>query len=345
MITVALYGAIADIMKTRILHFVVLFPLLMSLAACQNAAPGGKTASRKSIPKIDQVAPVPAGLTSHLIYHEGRERYYLLFKPANLAAEQPAPVVMAFHGGGGIPESMVDMSGFNSLAEHYGFYVVYPSGSGSTPRRLFWNILLSETYATVNDVDDLGFVSRVLDDVAAQIAIDTNRLFAAGFSQGGMLCYRMACDASWSQRLAAIATVGATMTVSPSSCQASRPVPVISFHGKQDEFSRYSGGIAKKAPRNDQVARPGVAESIRYWVGKGGLVNQPSASGARGTAQMEQFGPDDSGFEVVSWVMEDGGHTWPGSHANLPEWMMGKVNRDIDASVLIWDFFSRHPLN
>ena len=332
-------------MKTSLLHLPVLCALLLALNACQSPSPENKEPSRIVKPNMEQVSAVPAGLSSHLVYHEGRERYYLLYKPATMVASQPAPVLMAFHGGGGIPENMVEMTGFNTLAEYYGFYVVYPSGSGSTPRRLFWNILLSETYATVNDVDDLGFVARVLDDAAKKFAIDTNRLFAAGFSQGGMLCYRLACDAAWSERIAAIATVGATMTVSPSSCHARRPVPVISFHGKQDEFSKYAGGIAAKAPRNDQVARPGVAESIRYWVGKGALPNQPSASGARGTAQMEQFGPDESGFEVVSWTMEDGGHTWPGSHANLPEWMMGKVNRDIDASVLIWDFFSRHPLN
>jgi len=290
------------------------------------------------------VIQAPVGLSTHTIYHEGRERYYLLYRPASIPDHSAAPVLLAFHGGGGMPENMMEMTGFNSLADHHGFIAVYPSGSGSTPRRLFWNVLLSETYATENEVDDLGFITHVIDDVSTRVTIDTHRIYAAGFSQGGMLCYRLACDAALSGRIAAIAVVSGTMTVSPSSCAAQRPVPVISFHGKQDEFSNYGGGVAKSALRNDQVARPGVSESIRYWVGKGKLPAQPSASGSRGMAYMEQFGPDDSGFEVVSWSLENGGHTWPGSNANLPEWMMGEVNRDIEASVMIWDFFSRHPL-
>lgn len=331
-------------MKSHLIHVILFFILLLALPACKSPPSDKKDASGSTKPIPENADLIQAGLSMHTIYHEGRERYYLLYKPASLDTQTPVPVLMAFHGGGGMPENMVDMTGFNELADYNRFIAVYPSGSGSTPRRLFWNVLLSDTYATVNEIDDLGFIRLVLDDVTSKVKVDTNRIFAAGFSQGGMLCYRLACDADLSGRIAAIAVVGATMTVSPSSCQAQRPVPVISFHGKQDLFSNYAGGIAKKAPRNDQVARPGLSESIRYWVGRGKLSATPSASGARGMAQMEQFGPDHTGYEVVSWSMEDSGHTWPGSNANLPEWMMGKVNRDIQASAMIWDFFSRHPL-
>lgn len=323
--------------------YILLLLVLVALPACKSPPPveHEPPALTNAVPQ--EVVLAPIGLSTHTIYHEGRERYYLLYKPASVATSKAAPVVMAFHGGGGVPENMMEMTGFNILAEHHGFIAVYPSGSGSTPRRLFWNILLSETYATENGVDDLGFITRVLHDVTSTSVVDTNRIFAAGFSQGGMLCYRLACDAELSGRFAAIAVVSGTMTVSPASCHAQRPVPVISFHGKQDMFSNFAGGVAQSAPRNDQVARPGVSESIRYWVAKGGLPMAPSASGARGMARMEQFGPNESGFEVVSWSLENGGHTWPGSNANLPEWMMGEVNRDVEASVMIWDFFSRHP--
>lgn len=330
----------------------LLSALLLSVAtSCQKPAPATK---RKSPPPVIKRAPVPPpavetrpqlepGLSEHVIYHEGRERYVLLYKPAGLA-DGPAPLVLAFHGGGGVPENMVDLSGFNELADRLGFLVAYPSGSGSTPTRLFWNILLSGTYATVNELDDLGFVSNVIDKVSAMAPVDPKRIYAAGFSQGGMLCYRLACDPDLSSRIAAIAVVGATMTVASDDCRGSRPVPLISFHGKQDPFSKFAGGIADKAPRNDLVPRPGVEESILNWVRRGGLPETPSASGASGSAVMQQYGPDARGFQVVSWVFEDGGHTWPGSAGNLPEWMMGKVNKEVDATLLIWDFFKSHPL-
>ncbi len=287
---------------------------------------------------------ITPGDSLHKIYHEGRERYFLLHTPPSASATNPIPVLLALHGGGGTPEGMVEMSGFNALADRYHFAVVYPSGSGSTPNRLFWNILLSQTYASENNIDDIGYLQLVLDDVGHRVFIDKSRIYASGFSQGGMMCYRLACDANFSKQLAAIAVVGATMTVAPDACEASRPVPLISFHGVRDPFSNFKGGIAENAPRNDQVARPSVAESIGYWVSRGALPKQPEASGTRGTAEMSQFGPDSNDYVVVSWVIRDGGHTWPGSNGNLPEWIMGKVNLDIDATVLIWDFLSQHPL-
>ncbi len=324
--------------------------ILLGMTSCMHSAPTSTESVQTQIvekaivnPVVNQVE-IPAGLSSHVIYHEDRERYYLLYRPHSVGKDQQIPLIMAFHGGGGVPENIVEVSDFNNLAERHGFAVVYPSGSGSTANRLFWNILLSGTYATVNNLDDLGFISKVMDDVSSLLAVDTNRIYAAGFSQGGMLCYRLACDPVMSSRIAAIAVISATMTVSPSQCEASRPVPVISFHGKKDQFSSYPGGIAEKAPRNDLVPRPGLEESIRYWIQRGQLSIQPSASGTIGSAHMQQYGPDQSGFEIVSWVFDDGGHTWPGSNSNLPEWMMGKINYDVSASVLIWDFFARHPL-
>jgi polyhydroxybutyrate depolymerase len=322
---------------------------VLVVAGCRSTAPDSDTAtgsrSSRKKPPVAVTTPAPAGLSTHTVYDDGRERYVLVYRPAQLPVKAKVPLVLALHGGGGQPENMVEMSGLNALADTHGFAVAYPSGSGSTPRRLFWNILKSGTYATVNELDDVGFLHKVFDVVTGLVPVDTNRVYAAGFSQGAMMCYRLACDPVWSDRLAAMAVVGGTMTVDPADCHAARPVPLISFHGRLDPFSNYAGGIAEKAPRNDQVARPGVEESIRFWVERGGLDPEPSASGTTGTASMRQFGPDAAGFEVVSWMIEDGGHTWPGSDGNLPEWMMGRVNRDISASVLIWDFFARHPRN
>jgi len=293
---------------------------------------------------VVQRAKVPVGDSMHIVYHEGRERYFLMHVPPGLDTTAPVTVILALHGGGGTPEGMMEMSGFNALADSQNIVVIYPSGSGSTQLRLFWNILLSDTYASENNIDDIGFMNLVLERVGEMINVDPSRMYAAGFSQGGMMCYRLACDAGFSAKLAAIGVVGATMTVAPDACAAVRPVPVISFHGQQDPFSNFKGGIAENAPRNDQVVRPGVAESIQFWARRGGLPEVPAASGMRGTAELQQFGPGTNDFQVVSWVIHDGGHTWPGSSGNLPEWMMGKVNRDIDATALIWDFFSRHPL-
>jgi polyhydroxybutyrate depolymerase len=285
-----------------------------------------------------------SGLASEGLMFNGRSRPFLRFVPPGAPPRDGWPVVLALHGGGGQPEEMMKLSGFNELAERERVLMVYPSGTGSTPRRLFWNILLSDTYAAREEIDDLGYLTAVLDAVEAGWPVDRRRVFATGFSQGGMLCYRIACDPVLSARVAAIAPVAATMTVAPPDCAASRPVPVISFHGQSDPFSAYGGGIAAKAPRNDQVARASVEESIRFWVDRAGLPAAPAAEGSAGRAVMRQFGATAEGVEVVAWSIIEGGHTWPGSPENMPEWMMGRTEHDLDATRLIWDFFRRHPL-
>lgn len=279
-----------------------------------------------------------------LMSGQDQSRYYILYVPATCDLSTPVPVVLMFHGGGGTPEGLARTSQMNKQADLHGFVVVYPSGSGSNPRRLFWNVLKSQTYATVNNIDDLGFVERLLSDLQSKIRVDTSRIYAAGMSQGGMLCYRLACDEKMSGRIAAIAPVGAVMTVDPQECRASRAVPVISFNGLQDPIILYQGGVSTKIPRNDRINRPSVNDSIMYWVKLAGLSEKPDASGSRGQAEMKQYGQNQAGSEVLLWSLADGGHTWPGGNEMLPEWLVGNVNRDIDASSLIWDFFSRHRL-
>jgi polyhydroxybutyrate depolymerase len=239
---------------------------------------------------------------------------------------------------------MVMLSGFNDLAEEHKFAVVYPAGTGSNSNRLYWNILLSQTYATAEKVDDLGFLGKMLERAGEEIQIDTQRVYAAGFSQGGMMCYRMACDPSWSEKLAGMAVVGATMTVPAEDCNPSRNVPLFSVHGMQDPFNNFGGGIAAKASRYDRVARPGVYETIDFWIERGGLDQDPDSTESRGVAACRRFGPGADGYEVISWEIMDGGHTWPGSGSNLPEWMVGRANRDINGSGLIWSFLSRYKL-
>ncbi|HMO50716.1 MAG TPA: alpha/beta fold hydrolase [Kiritimatiellia bacterium] len=271
-------------------------------------------------------------------------RPFWTYVPASLNTTGHVPVVIVLHGGGQTPEDIMKITRFNDLADRYGFIVVYPSGTGTNPRRLYWNVLLSRTFATQKSIDDFTYLDRVLHRLKSQLPVDEKAIFAAGFCQGAMLAYRLACDEQWSHRLAAIAAVAGVMTVAPDDCRAERLVPILSFHGRRDPFSRFDGGIAEKAPRLDRVSRPGVPETIAFWTGRGGLTAPPDTSASRGDARVSHYGPDENGYEVISWVLDNGGHTWPGGYHVLPEWMVGPVNRDIHAGNLIWQFFSRHRL-
>lgn len=288
---------------------------------------------------------VPARFERHQTSHDGRERYYDLYEPSRKGARQKLPMVIVLHGAGQTPDEIVQLTRFNKLAERERFVVVYPAGTGHTPERLFWNVLLSQTYATSEKVDDPGFLDAVVTQVMDKVSIDRKRIYVAGFSQGGMLGYRLMCGAGWSKRLAGVAVVGATMTVAPEDCTPARNVPLLSIHGLQDPFNNFAGGIGSKASRNDRVARPGVYETIDYWADRGGFTAEPDTSESRGQAACRHFVATTNSFEIISWEIMSGGHTWPGSPANLPAWMVGDVNFDIDATSLIWNFFQRHSIH
>jgi polyhydroxybutyrate depolymerase len=284
------------------------------------------------------------GTTQHRLRVDALDRDYMMYVPPEYDAGQAVPVVLVFHGAGADPHLMAEITGWNDLADAHGFVVVYPFGKGGRSDRLTWNVVQSGTYATAHQIDDLAFVMALLDDVKRMIQVDEQRVYATGMSQGGMLCYRIACDPVLSGKVAAIATVAAVMPIDPDECHATRPVPLISFHGTGDAHSRYAGGIAEKAPRNDRIARAGAAESVNYWIQKAGLPAEPAFRETQGDADKLRYGPDTNNLEVIFWTIRDGGHTWPGGAEKLPFWLVGKTSRDIRATALIWDFFQGKTL-
>ncbi|HMP90183.1 MAG TPA: alpha/beta fold hydrolase [Kiritimatiellia bacterium] len=281
------------------------------------------------------------GLSRHEM-HDGRhERYYLMYVPGNLDLRNTIPVILALHGGGGSPEHFAKLTGFNNLADNQGFVVVYPSGTGVGVRRLFWNVLLTDTYATRENIDDLAFIKSVISDVKDRLVLPSLKFYATGFSQGGMLCFRMACDEELSSQIVAIATVGATMTVSSDDCRSIVPFPILAIHGDADPFNSYQGGVSERAPRHDRVARPGFNETIEFWISRNNVSAASGKKYSQGGLRTEAFSNQEGVPLVVACTIEGGGHVWPGSNENLPVWLVGKTSRDINATPMIWNFFKR----
>jgi polyhydroxybutyrate depolymerase len=269
-----------------------------------------------------------------------RERYYDLRIPASLPEHPPATLVLNFHGGGGNPRQHRDDSQFDALAEEDGFLLVYPAGTSPMGNFLTWNIGLSPTFATRQNVDDIGYVRAILADLSRMVPVDPRRVFATGFSQGATLCYRLACELS--TVIAAIAPVSGVMHVPESERHPERPIPILHFHGRQDPLVLYQGGPAETPA--GIIDRPGVEDTIRWWVKQNGLPETPSAQERRGQAELVRFGPAHGGADVSLWTLQDGGHTWPGGRSSLPEERAGRINHDISATRLIGEFFRNHPM-
>src|SRR5208337_1271432 len=167
-------------------------------------------------------------------------RSYSVHIPPSYNSRSPSPVVLVFHSAMMNGAMMARFCGLSEKADHSGFVVVYANGTGSTPVFLYWDS--GGVRGRVSD--DVGYVARLLDDLATVVNIDPKRVFATGMSNGGMMCYRLAAELS--DRIAAIAPIAGTIAIDES--KPKRPVPVIHFHGTKDTFVPFE--MAKgKTPR------------------------------------------------------------------------------------------------
>ncbi|MFH1417789.1 MAG: PHB depolymerase family esterase [Planctomycetota bacterium] len=269
---------------------------------------------------------------------EGRKRRYELHVPPGYKADTPMPLVLSFHGGGGRAGLSRIQTQLDSKADDADFIVAYPDGSGRFARRLLtWNAGRCCGYAKEQNVDDVAFVNAILDDVQAFFAIDSYRVYATGHSNGAMMCYRIACELS--ERIAAIAPVGATMGVD--ACEPARPVSIMHFHGTADPNSPYNGGVGKHSL--SKVEFMSVDRCIEDWRRRDGCDSPPVETRKQDEATIVTCRAE-SGVEVVLVGIEGMGHTWPGGRRLAKESFSGALNQKISANDMMWEFFTRHSL-
>jgi polyhydroxybutyrate depolymerase len=270
----------------------------------------------------------------------GLTRTYLVHLPLSYDARKRWPLVLALHGGGGAGPGTQRLTHLGEIADRRGFIVVYPDGI-----RRGWADGRSTTAAERSGVDDVGFISALLDKLAGEYSIDSARVYATGISNGGFMAQRLACELSG--RVAAVASVAATVGEGLAArCKPSRRVPVMMIHGTEDPLVPWAGGEVKVGARGRILS---VNATVRKWASLDGCASTPivtesekrSADGMH--VRREVFPGCKDGAEVVLYAIEGGGHTWSGGLQYLPERIIGKTSREIDAGEVIWEFFSRHP--
>ncbi len=188
-------------------------------------------------PSAKEASPGRSSDETIALEHGGRSRHYVLHVPRIAGptvptldastSSAPRALVVSLHGGGGHAEGVANQTGFSALADREGFVVVYPDGVDKG-----WNDGRAGVPSTAvkENVDDVGFLTAVLDDVARRVSIDPGRVFVNGISNGAFMSARFACERS--SRVAAIGLVAGSMGPELlASCKLSRPVSVIAFLG------------------------------------------------------------------------------------------------------------------
>lgn len=270
--------------------------------------------------------------TSGSFLYDGVNRSYIVYTPPSYVPGSSLPLVFVLHGFTQSAQNIMDVSGFNDVADTGNFIIVYPNGVGNA-----WNS--NSGMAGGSTADDIGFISALTDTIYSQYGIDTTRVYSCGFSAGGYMSHRLACESP--RCYAAIASVAGTMsTAAYSACIPSHAVPVLQIHGTSDAVVSYTGG----------VGGVGVDDVITKWTTIDICPTTPSVVQLpntnlfdASTVESNLYAPCSDNTEVKLLKVVGGGHQWPGTTALLGG--LGTINRDINASGEIWNFFRNKSCN
>ena len=266
------------------------------------------------------------------ITHDGIQRNYILYIPELYDGSSDVPLVLNFHGFGSNANQQMFYGDFRDIADTEGFLLVHPEGTTFIGNQ-FWNVGFPGLSSTI---DDVGFTEALIDELATLYAIDLDRVYATGMSNGGFMSFLLACQLS--EKIAAVASVTGSVTQDTfDDCNAQHPIPVLQIHGTDDGVVLYNG---------NNLSIP-IADVISYWVDYNNCETTPTTTtlpdvdvSDGSTVEHSVYEDGDNGITTEHMKVIGGGHTWPGSVINT-----AGTNQDIDASMEIWLFFSRYDIN
>jgi polyhydroxybutyrate depolymerase len=276
------------------------------------------------------------------IEHQGVAREFTLYRPAPAISPGPRPLVVVLHGLGGTASRSRGW-GYEAVADREGFIVAYPQGIDR--RWSYGRPLTDRPMPRVGDeqVDDIGFLGRLVDTLASEGLADRSRVYLVGVSNGGLMAYTAAC--AMTRRFAAVAALLSPMTsLQIEDCRPDGAISILVLGGTADRSMPYDG-VKLEAGR--LVSMP---ETVEYWrqantCGQSRVTPVPHRSSNDPTSvTVTRWSACADGVEVASYRIEGGGHRAPSlvpaSDAE-PEWerIAGAKNRDIETADEVWQFF------
>lgn len=260
---------------------------------------------------------------------DGIKRSFLTYVPT-ASENNKLPLVISLHGGFASPKGMFHLADFRPLAEREKFIVVCPAS------KHFWH-----DGANLHGIDDVKFIDQLIDYIIKAYNIDPQRVYVTGISNGGFMTTRLACQLH--NRIAAIAVVAATLDIGEG-YDLEKPMPVIYMHGTKDPIVAIDGGklFGRRIFSHKSI--------IDKWIAmdkadkESHVTNFPDKAGDGTSVLKEEYVNPSTGYKVVSYTIENGGHTWPGGWQYFPKFIVGKTTHNLNACDEIWDFFKQYKL-
>ena len=255
------------------------------------------------------------------IVHNGVNREYVLYIPNSYDGTSSVPLMLNFHGFGGNASDYMQEADMRSLAEANTFILIYPQGS-CLDGLSHWNACPLGG-DNKSDADDFGFVEAIINEISSQYNVDMERIYAAGYSNGGMMAYGLANYKS--NLVAAVASVSGVMLECTGS--TSHPMPVVHLHGTSDGVLPYNGSSDWNSAQS----------TLDYWINFNNTITTPTVSiDNSGGMSIEHYVYDqgDSSVSVEHYKFIGGEHVW-----------FSNTYQGQDASELVWNFVSRYDIN
>jgi len=275
-----------------------------------------------------------AGAERRRIMHAGRRRSFHVYVPTSCRDGENVPLVVMLHGGGSNPRNAMRVTGLAAKAEREGFIAAFPAGSGGFGVFRTWNSGNGCGPAKRRNVDDIGFVSALIEELCRTHPVDAGRVYVVGFSNGGMLAHRIGCELG--DKVTAIASVSGALNCDLD--EPGRPVPVLILHGTADRCVRYEGGKPAFTLRGKKARRDrSVAEAVAFWTSRNGCAPPPIRE-EQGNVVRETYRAATGTADVVVCTIQGGDHAWPGGKR---EWPCAPCPMsELSATDTIWTFFA-----
>jgi polyhydroxybutyrate depolymerase len=271
---------------------------------------------------------------------DGRERSYDLHVPASYDGTKDVPLVVALHGRLGTGSGQQKLAHLDEVSDERGFLVVYPDGLDRS-----WADGRGGTPSDRSGVDDVKFISALIDKLESRYKVDRTRIYATGMSNGGFMSGRLACDLS--ERIAAMAIVGASLSESAAAhCHPAKPVSVLVIQGTEDPLLPLAGGELGRSGAGGVMLSHDAA--VQKFVETNHCAGEPTKehivdkAGDGTSLDVTTHASCAGGSEVTGYVVNGGAHTWPGGVQYVPAAFIGKTPQNLVGSNAIWEFLSRH---
>jgi polyhydroxybutyrate depolymerase len=309
---------------------------VLALAGCRgddgNASSAPSTVHPRTTTKTDctPARPGTKGTTEATVVSHGFSRTYVLYVPGSYTGRTRVPLVFNFHGHGSAARQQLFYGNLGPQSERDGFVIVAPEGQGQ-PRH--FNLVEPPT----GEEDDTVFTLDVLDQLEKTMCIDSTRVYSTGMSNGGAMSSVLACRAA--DRFAAVASVAAVVGGSSGLCKPARPIPVLAFMGTADPVVPFGGGQVHCC---GGPVIPPTLETMAGWADQDACAKTPSEKIVAADVKLRSYSGCRADTAVELYVVEGGGHTWPGTTFAVAS--LGPTTHSVDASETIWRFFLRYHL-